>query len=163
VLAGFVPEGEFDPIPQSELVINDAQIVLHAMLGGSEGICNFAVFESLSDKFDDKLLPFASYTVSVTLVSDSCLRFNRVASLCCLLSSVAGKEAPSPGMGSEDLGNGDRAFPSRQDRHILYLMRLCKTHVRCNSLLPPLRARSRGEVRKKDAERADKRGICEPA
>jgi hypothetical protein len=92
VLVSFVPEGEFDPIPESELVIDDAKIVFDDMLGGSDGICNFAVLESLSDEFDDSLLPLAGCTICVTPVSKhSCLRYNKVASFTRLIPPLIPK------------------------------------------------------------------------
>ena len=107
MLAGFVPEGEFDSIPKSELVIDDAKIVFDDMLGGSDSICNFAVLEPLSDEFDETLLPLAGYRICVTLVSEhSCLRYKKVASLCRRLLVPHAEKPPSPGMGSRDLGMG---------------------------------------------------------
>jgi hypothetical protein len=75
VLAGYVPEGEFDPVPEPELVIDDSKVVLDDVLCGTDGVCNFAVFESLRDEFDDSLLSFAGDSISVTFASEhSCLR-----------------------------------------------------------------------------------------
>src|SRR5713226_1098186 len=78
VLAGFVPEGKFDSVPEPELVIDDAKVVLDDVLCGSNRLCNFAVLESLSDEFNDTLLSFAGCTLSITLLSEhSCLRYKR--------------------------------------------------------------------------------------
>jgi len=80
VLAGLVPEGEFDSVPEPELVIDDAKVVFDNVFCGSNDIRNFAVLESLSDEFNDKLLSLAGYTISVTFPEHSCLRYKRVAS-----------------------------------------------------------------------------------
>jgi hypothetical protein len=73
--ARFVPEGQFDPVPESELVIDDSQVVLDDVFRGSDFICDFSVLESLGDEFDDSLLSLAGYTVSVTFFSEhNCLR-----------------------------------------------------------------------------------------
>jgi len=81
VLAGFIPECEFDPIPESELVVDDSKIVFDDVFCGSDFICDFPVFESLSDEFDNPVLSFAGNPFSVALASEhSCLRYKRVAS-----------------------------------------------------------------------------------
>jgi len=92
VLAGFVPEGKFDSVPEPELVIDDAKVVLDDVLCGSNGRCNFAVLESLSDEFNDTLLSFTGYPLSITLLSEhSCLRYKRVASFTRLIPLVIPK------------------------------------------------------------------------
>jgi hypothetical protein len=74
VTASFVPESEFDPIPESEFVVDGAEIVFDDMLGGSNGACDFSVLESLGNKFDDALLSFTWHPVSVAFISEhSCL------------------------------------------------------------------------------------------
>src|SRR5881296_1090544 len=81
MLTRFIPEGEFDSVPESELVVDDSKIVFDDVLRGSDFICNFPVFESLSDEFDDTLLSFAGNAFSVALDSEhNCLRYRRVAS-----------------------------------------------------------------------------------
>jgi len=65
VAAGFEPEGEFDPIPESKFVVNDAQVVFYNMLGGPDRIGYLAVFETLGDEFDDLLLAWAGLPGSV--------------------------------------------------------------------------------------------------
>jgi len=79
VSAGLVPEGEFHPVPESKLVIDDSEIVLDDVFGSSDGIGNFPVFESLSNELDDALLPFAGCAFSVSF-EHICLRYKRVAS-----------------------------------------------------------------------------------
>jgi hypothetical protein len=65
VPASFVPEGEFDPIPESKFVVDDTQVVFYHMLGGSDDAGYFAVFESLGNEFDDLLLAWAGDAGSV--------------------------------------------------------------------------------------------------
>jgi hypothetical protein len=47
VPASFEPEREFDSIPQSEFVVDQAKVVFYDMLGSADGIGDFAIFESL--------------------------------------------------------------------------------------------------------------------
>ena len=78
----FVPEGEFDSVPESELVIDDAKVILDDVLGGADFSCNFAVFESLSNEFDDTLFSFTGDSFTVAFASEHiCLRYKSVASL----------------------------------------------------------------------------------
>jgi len=73
--ARFVPEGQFDAVPESEFVVDDSQVIFDDVFGGSDGVGDFSVFESLCDEFDDELFSFARYAVSVTLFSEhNCLR-----------------------------------------------------------------------------------------
>jgi len=72
---GFVPEGEFDPVPESQLVVDGAQIVFNDVLGGSDLVCDLSILESLGNKFDDALLSFTWGPFSVAIISEhSCLR-----------------------------------------------------------------------------------------
>src|SRR5580698_10639220 len=81
VPAGFVPEGKFDPVPESELVIDGSEVIFDDVLCGSDCVCNFAVFESLGDEFDDLLFSFAGASFSIALASEhNCLRYKSVAS-----------------------------------------------------------------------------------
>ena len=74
-LPRLIPEREFDPVPESEFVIDDSEIVLDDVFRRADGICDLAVLESLGDKLDNSRFPFAGYPVSVTLPSEhSCLR-----------------------------------------------------------------------------------------
>jgi hypothetical protein len=73
--AGFVPEGQFDPVPEAELGVDDSQVIFDDVFRGSDFIRDFAVLKSLGDEFDDSLLALAGYAVSVTLLSEhNCLR-----------------------------------------------------------------------------------------
>src|ERR1039457_5532766 len=71
-----IPEREFDPVPESEFVVDDAQVVLDDMFGGPDAFCDFPILESLSNEFDNKLFSFTGDTLSVALASEhSCLRY----------------------------------------------------------------------------------------
>ena len=73
--AGFVPEGQFDPVPEPELVVDDSEVVLDDVFCGADGIRDFAVFKSLGNELDDSLLALAGDPISVTLFSEhNCLR-----------------------------------------------------------------------------------------
>jgi hypothetical protein len=54
--ACLVPESEFDAIPKTELVIDDAKIVLHDVVCRADNLRNFTILESFGDQFD--YLPF---------------------------------------------------------------------------------------------------------
>src|ERR1700758_5540902 len=89
VLASFVPEGKFDTVPESELVIDDAKIILDDVFGGSEDCGDFRVLESFCNQFDDAIFPLAGDACSVALFCiHSCLRYNRVASFTRLIPVV---------------------------------------------------------------------------
>jgi hypothetical protein len=81
VSPAFVPEGKLDPVPESELVVDDAKVILDDVLGSSDFSCNFAVFESLSNEFDDTLFSFTGDSFTVAFASEHiCLRYKSVAS-----------------------------------------------------------------------------------
>ena len=87
--AGFVPEGQLDSIPESELVVDDSEIVFDDVLCGSNLIGDFFVFKSLGNKFDDSALSLTGYALSVTFFSKhNCLRYKSVASLTRLMPLV---------------------------------------------------------------------------
>jgi hypothetical protein len=69
VLAGFVPEGQFHAIPQTEFVIDGAKVVFDYALSGSDDFSNFAIFHSLSNERDDLPLSLAGDAGSVEIVS----------------------------------------------------------------------------------------------
>jgi hypothetical protein len=73
--AGFVPEGQFDPVPEAELVIDDSEVIFDDVFCRADGIRDFAVFESLGNELDDSLFTLAGDPISVTLFSEhNCLR-----------------------------------------------------------------------------------------
>ena len=73
--AGFVPEGQFDAVPEPELVIDGSEVVLDDVFCCSDCVSDFAVFKSLGNEFDDSLFSFTGDPISVTLFSEhNCLR-----------------------------------------------------------------------------------------
>lgn len=73
--SGFIPESELNAVPESELVIDDAKVVLDDVLSGSDFAGNISVLESLGNEFNDAVFPFAGNPVSVTFAcKHSCLR-----------------------------------------------------------------------------------------
>src|ERR1700746_2914378 len=82
VSSGFIPESEFDPIPESELVVDDSQIVLDDVFGSSDLVSDLFILKSSCNKFDNSALSLAGYALSVTFPSKhNCLRYKSVASL----------------------------------------------------------------------------------
>ena len=72
--AGFVPEGQFDPVPESKLVVDDAEVVLDDVFGGSNFTGDIAILESLGNKFDDAVFAFTGDPVAVAFdCKHSCL------------------------------------------------------------------------------------------
>src|SRR5437660_906320 len=73
--SGFVPESEFDSVPESELVIDDAKIVFDHVLGSADGVCHLSVFEPEGNEFDDSILSLAGNSCAVApALEHSCLR-----------------------------------------------------------------------------------------
>jgi len=72
--AGFIPEGELDAIPESELVVYDAEVVLDDVFGGTNFVGDVAILESLGNKFDDPVFAFTGDPVAVAFdCKHSCL------------------------------------------------------------------------------------------
>ena len=73
-LACLVPEGKLDAIPEPEFIVDGAKVILDDVLGGADGLCDFAVLEPSGDKLDDSPLSFIRHTCSVALsCKHSCL------------------------------------------------------------------------------------------
>jgi hypothetical protein len=73
--AGFVPEGQFDPVPEAELVVDNSEVVFDNVLRGPDGVRDFAVLKSLGNELDDSLFTLAGDPISITLFSEhNCLR-----------------------------------------------------------------------------------------
>jgi hypothetical protein len=73
--ARFVPEGQFDTVPETEFVVDDSQVIFDDVFSGSDFVRNFSVLKSLGNEFDDSLLSLTGDTVSITLFSEhNCLR-----------------------------------------------------------------------------------------
>ena len=62
--AGFVPEGQFDPVPEPELVVDDSQVVLDDVLRGPDSVRDLTVFKPLGDEFDDLMFSLAGNPIS---------------------------------------------------------------------------------------------------
>jgi hypothetical protein len=78
VAARFVPEGEFDPIPESEFVVDDAQVVFYDVLSRTQDFCDFTVLESLSDERNYPPLSLVRNTFSVALSRHNGLHMEKV-------------------------------------------------------------------------------------
>src|SRR4051812_35646713 len=92
VASCFVPEGQLDSVPESELVVDNSEIVLNDMLCGSNGVGDFTVLKSLGDEFDNSLLSFTGNALSVPFVCEhNCLRYKSVASFTRLIPPVMPK------------------------------------------------------------------------
>jgi hypothetical protein len=73
--ASFIPEGKFDPVPESEFVVDDSEVILDDVFGGSNLAGDVAILESLGDEFDDAVFAFTGDPVSVAFdCKQSCLR-----------------------------------------------------------------------------------------
>jgi len=53
ILTRFIPEREFDSVPEAEFVVDYAEVVLDNVFGCAEGICNFPVLTAFGDELDD--------------------------------------------------------------------------------------------------------------
>ena len=53
--ASFVPQGEFNTVPQAKLVVDQAEVVLHYVLGGAERIGDFAVLAAFGYALNDEV------------------------------------------------------------------------------------------------------------
>ncbi len=73
VLPGFIPECQFDPVPEAELVVDYAEVVLDNVFGGAEGICNFPVLAAFGDKLDDGMFSLAGTSGGSCFSDHSCL------------------------------------------------------------------------------------------
>ena len=90
--ARFIPQGKFYPVPESQLVVDHAKIILYHMLRSANRIGNVTVFQALGDKLDDSGFTLAGSAGSITLVcKHNCLRYNRVASFTRLIPQVIPK------------------------------------------------------------------------
>jgi hypothetical protein len=73
--ASFVPEREFNAVPESEFVIDDPEVVFDDVFRGSDLVGDVAILESLGNEFNDAVFAFTGNTVSVAFgCKHSCLR-----------------------------------------------------------------------------------------
>lgn len=73
VLPGLIPERQFDPVPQAELVVDHAEVVLDNVFGSAEGICNFPVLAAFGDELDNGMFSLAGSAGGSCFSDHSCL------------------------------------------------------------------------------------------
>jgi hypothetical protein len=73
-LARFIPERELDAIPQSQLVVNGAKIILNDVLGGANGFRYLTVFETLGDQLYDAIFSCGRDCASFSVPQHEVLR-----------------------------------------------------------------------------------------
>src|SRR5258708_1424317 len=92
----FIPQREFDAIPQSELVVDHSQVVLHDVLGRPDSFRYFLVLQTFGHELDDEVFTLTWDTGAITSICrHACLRYNRVASLTRLIPPVMPKRRKS--------------------------------------------------------------------
>src|SRR5713101_1045091 len=91
VLPRFIPQRQFDPVPQAELVVDQSQIILHHMLGGPERIGDLPVLAALGYALDDEVFAFAWPATVCCLSNHNCLLKSKVASLTRLIPPLIPK------------------------------------------------------------------------
>ena len=64
----FVPEGEFNPIPEPKLIVDSAKIILHDVFGRSDGLGYFFVLQAFGNEFDDSVFTFTWDTVPIASI-----------------------------------------------------------------------------------------------
>lgn len=70
----FVPERQLDAVPQSQLVVDQAQIILHYMLGGAKRVGDLPILAALGYALNDELFSFAGPAGGCCLSFHNCLR-----------------------------------------------------------------------------------------
>src|SRR5579863_7407019 len=82
VAAGFIPQSQLYAVPEPQFVVDGAEIVFDDVFCGADLACDFLVFESLGDEFDDALLALVGTSGATdSSCEHSCLRYKSVASL----------------------------------------------------------------------------------
>ena len=72
--AGLIPEGKLDTIPESEFVVDNAEVILDDVFGGANFAGDVAILESLGNKFDDAVFAFTGDPVAIAFdCKHSCL------------------------------------------------------------------------------------------
>ena len=66
--ARLIPQGKFDPVPKSELVIDHTEIILHHVFRGADGVRYLVVLQALGYKLDDAVFALTGRTGSITVV-----------------------------------------------------------------------------------------------
>src|SRR5438477_5657850 len=91
-----MPEGKLYSVPEPELVIDDSQIILHDVFGGSDGLGYFFVLQAFGNEVDDSVFTFTWHTVPIaSICRHACLRYNKVASFTRLIPPVIPKRRNS--------------------------------------------------------------------
>jgi hypothetical protein len=94
--ARLIPQGKFHAVPESELVVDHAEIILHHVLRGADGMRYFVVLQALGYELDDAVFAFTGDTASIAFVcKHNCLRYNRVASFTRLIPPLIPKRKNS--------------------------------------------------------------------
>ena len=70
----FIPQRQLDAVPQSQLVVDRSQIILHHMFGGPKSVGDLAVLAALGYTLNDELLALIGPTVISCLSIHNCLR-----------------------------------------------------------------------------------------
>ena len=72
-LPRLIPQREFDAVPQTQLIVDQAEIILDDVLGGAERIGDFAVLAALGYALNDVGFPFVG-ALEPCLSIHNCLR-----------------------------------------------------------------------------------------
>src|ERR1700687_262529 len=74
VLPGFVPQRQLDAVPQSQLVVDQSQIIFYHVFGGTKRIGDLPVLAALGYALDDEMFAFAGPAAVCCLSKHNCLR-----------------------------------------------------------------------------------------
>jgi hypothetical protein len=77
MFASFIPESQFNAIPEPEFVVDGADVICDDVSSRAHGLCNLTVLEPSRYKLDDSPLLFVGDTRSVAISS----KHNQAASL----------------------------------------------------------------------------------
>src|SRR5271156_5390057 len=94
--ARLIPQGKFHPVPESELVIDHAEIIFDHVFRGADGVGYLVILQALGYELDDAVFAFTGRTASIAFVcKHNCLRYNRVASFTRLIPPLIPKRRNS--------------------------------------------------------------------
>src|SRR5581483_9228506 len=91
--ARLIPQSQFYAVPEPQFVVDGAEIIFDDVFCGSNFVCDFSVLKSLSDEFDDSLLPLVGIGSASFFSDHSCLLYKRVASFTRLTPPAIPKRA----------------------------------------------------------------------
>ena len=63
-----IPQCEFYAVPETQLVVDDAKIILDYVFGSADRVGYVSIFQALGDKLDDSAFTLAGSTGSITFV-----------------------------------------------------------------------------------------------